>query len=85
MAWMSAGMLGCVGEMVDPTPAGPLPVCPPRIAAVWDERLRGVACGRCQGLEHEDLMAVCDRCEVPYHTACVEDTAPVGVGPWYCP
>lgn len=29
-------------------------------------------------------MAVCDRCETPYHPGCVVETCPVGRGPWYC-
>ena len=27
--------------------------------AVWDDRLRGVPCGRCEGLDREDDMCVC--------------------------
>jgi hypothetical protein len=59
--------------------------CPERISAVWDDRLRGVSCGTCSTLEQEELMVVCDRCEVPHHRECVEVDAPVGRGPWYCP
>ena len=57
---------------------------PPRIWAVWSERLHGVACGRCGGLESEADMVVCDRCETPHHAECEREDCPVGRGPWYC-
>ena len=40
------------------------------VCAVWDEKLRGLACRSCGGLEHEELMVVCDRCNSPYHREC---------------
>jgi hypothetical protein len=53
------------------------------VLAAWDERLRGVACGKCGQLDREAEMAVCDRCEVPFHRECQPRNLP-GDGPWYC-
>lgn len=52
--------------------------------AAWDERLRGVPCALCEGLEGEAEMVVCDKCESPYHPHCLEPKCAVGRGPWYC-
>ena len=58
----------------------------PGVMAVWDERLRGVPCQKCQGLQEEAHMIVCDRCESCWHTSCGEDGGrnPVHDGLWYC-
>lgn len=40
----------------------------------------------CGGLEDEDGMVLCDRCESPFHAECGGDGGrnPVHRGPWYC-
>ena len=55
-------------------------------AAIYDETLRGKPCVLCHGLEAEDEMLVCDRCNQPWHKTCAE-TKPGSMlhnGPWYC-
>ncbi|HLP30904.1 MAG TPA: PHD finger domain-containing protein [Geothrix sp.] len=53
------------------------------VMAAWDDRLRGVPCGTCTGLDHEEDMLVCDRCGTPHHQEC-QPHSPAGDGPWYC-
>ena len=41
----------------------------------------------CGGLDGDEDMVICDRCELPYHAECGHDGGrnPVHDGPWYCP
>lgn len=87
VAYLSVGVYAAHGGQVEATVVGSTcegRTCADRIAAVWDERLRGVACRRCGGLEVEELMVVCDRCDSPFHAACEQHVSPVVRGPWYC-
>ena len=58
----------------------------PGVYAGWDERLRGVPCRQCNGLEGEASMVVCDRCKGCWHPSCGEGNGrnPIHAGPWYC-
>ena len=53
------------------------------VLAVWEERIRGVPCVICNGVEDEAEMVVCDRCNKPHHPNCITGEPP-GRGPWYC-
>ncbi len=55
-------------------------------AAIYDEALRGKPCALCHGLDEEDEMLVCDRCNQPWHKKCVKVKlgSMLHDGPWYC-
>lgn len=56
------------------------------LEARYEEALRGKPCLVCGGLQDEDNMVLCDRCEAPFHPECGSDGGrnPIHSGPWYC-
>ena len=76
VAALTAGALACYGEEVEQGDdvinrcTGAQLAHAQSICSVWDERLRGVVCRSCGLLDGEEDMAVCDRCESPYHAEC---------------
>jgi PHD-finger len=56
------------------------------LEARYDETLRGSPCSVCHGVQDEDAMVICDRCEAVFHPSCGADGGrnPVHDGPWYC-
>jgi hypothetical protein len=71
------------GADVEDDDGGPAPDDAAVILAAWDDRLRGVPCGVCAGVDREEAMLVCDRCGDPFHAEC-QPFSPAGDGPWYC-
>ncbi|PKX99948.1 hypothetical protein P168DRAFT_293826 [Aspergillus campestris IBT 28561] len=50
---------------------------------VEDDLAEHQPCPVCGDADNEELLLLCDRCDAPYHTYCV-DLDEVPPGPWYC-